>query len=207
MQQVHIYSTYSHMTSAWFWVHISTVVYLKSVPRFFSSSERQPVVPLENSALPVDPVRQDIVVKPASFRSSRWAEFHPSPLESQSRDFDNVGASWACGGLDARGRRVTRGWRRPPLGGPVEAITVGSQCWGCWEADDSCCNLATFAVDPVIGFEVEVWTTKEEGKSRETMNNIIYNMWNPQWTKSYKALVGLYATLRHRVIGIKILVH
>lgn len=183
------------MTSAWFWVHISTTVYLKS---HLSSPKHQVVAPLENgsgssSCWPVETghCASIIVVTPAFHRplllffSSCWAKFHSSALESQSRDFHDVGASWARSGLDALGWRVTRGWRRPPLWGPVETVSIGSQSRGCREADDSRCDSATFAVDPVIGLKVEVWTTGE-GKSWDTMNNV--------------HLLGLCNTLKLQVI-------
>lgn len=64
---------------------------------------------------------------------------------------------------------MTRGRRWPPLWGPVEAVAIGGQSRGRWEADDRCGDPATFAVDPaaVISFQVEVGTTAETNTERE----------------------------------------
>lgn len=63
---------------------------------------------------------------------------------------------------------MTRGWRRPPLWGPAEAIAIRGQSGGRWEADDRRGDPAAFAVDPAtfIGFLVEVQTTREKEKYR-----------------------------------------
>lgn len=91
-----------------------------------------------------------------SFPVSSPVESRPSAEESQSGDFDDVGAGRARRGLDARGCGASRRRRGPPLRGPVEAIPVGGQRWGRREADDSRGDSTSFAVDPFIGFQVEV---------------------------------------------------
>lgn len=69
---------------------------------------------------------------------------------------------------------MTRGRGRPPLWRPVEAIAIRGQSRGCWEADDCCGDPAAFAVDPaaVIGFQVEVGTTRE--RNIERLLTILY---------------------------------
>lgn len=69
---------------------------------------------------------------------------------------------------------MTRGRGRPPLWRPVEAIAIRGQSRGCWEADDCCGDPAAFAVDPaaVIGFQVEVGTTRE--RNIERLLKILY---------------------------------
>lgn len=71
---------------------------------------------------------------------------------------------------------MTRGRRRPPLRGPVEAVAIRGQSRGRWEADDCCGDPATFAVDPaaVIGFQVEVGTTAETNTERERLCITVY---------------------------------
>lgn len=90
-------------------------------------------------------------------------EFHPPTRKSQSRDFDDVGSSWAGRGLDAWGGWAARRRRHPalPLRRPVEAIAVRRQSGRRWEADDGCGDAAAFTVDPVavVSFQIEVWTT------------------------------------------------
>lgn len=87
--------------------------------------------------------------------------------KSQSRNFDDVDASRAGGGLDARRCWVAQG--RPPLHGPVEAVPVGAQIWGCREADDRRGDPTTFTVDPaaVVQFQVQVGTTRQTKVQRK----------------------------------------
>lgn len=115
---------------------------------------------LENSSLPAH--RRD---------SSRWCALLPllsslllpqSDAErSQGRDFDDAHPGGARGGLDAWRCGVAQERGRSPLHGPVEAVPVRAQIWGCREADDCCGDTATFAVDPaaVIQLQVQVGTT------------------------------------------------
>lgn len=103
------------------------------------------------------------------FFLSCWAELH-SVRESQSWDFDDIGACWACCGLDARSWRKTWGWGWPPLWWPVEAIPIRGQSRWCRKADDCRGDPAALAVDPavVIGFQVEVRTTIKGNRAKMT---------------------------------------
>lgn len=146
------------------------------MPPHLSALKRQLVTPLENTLflltsgtghgmlchkVAASPLLLLLLLPP--FFPPVAAESHLSATESQSRDFDDVGASWACCGLDARSCRVTRGRGRPPLRGPVEAIAIRAQSRGRRETDNRRGDAAAFAVDPaaVVGFQVEVGTTRE----------------------------------------------
>lgn len=53
--------------------------------------------------------------------------------------------------------------RSSPLHGPVEAVPVRAQVWGCREADYRRGDPAALAVDPaaVIQLEIQVGTTRQ----------------------------------------------
>lgn len=139
-----------------------------------------------------DPVRRDtvhpsvFVVWPAPSSSSSTtfitlflvllSSIRPA-WKSQSWDFDDVGSSWACCGLDARG--CWAAWRQghPSLQGAVEAIAVRGQSGRRREADDSRGEAAAFTVDPfaVISFQVEVRTAVRKEEVKQTKWDEVIN--------------------------------
>lgn len=91
-----------------------------------------------------------------SFSEWRW--------KSQGRDFDDADPGWARGGLDAWRCGVAQESGRSPLHGPVEAVPIRAQIWGCREADDRRGDPAAFAIDPVAVIQLEV----QAGTARQT---------------------------------------
>lgn len=177
MQHFCLYLQCKHnMTSVWFPVHISTFLSfppVKSPP--FSNTHRWLLTgsalllltPQTGQGAALKVVQPLFPLLPPF--SSCWAELHVAHRKSQSGHFDDVNPSRACCGLDAGCCRESWRGRRPPLWGPVEAVAVRGQSWGCWEADYRRGDpAAAFAVDPaaVISFQVEVGATEgKRGKS------------------------------------------
>lgn len=95
---------------------------------------------------------------------------------SQSWNFDDVDASRAGGGLDARRCWVAQG--RPPLHGPVETVPVGAQIRGGREADDRRGEPTTFTVDPaaVVQFQVQVGTTRQTKVQRKRGKGCLWDV-------------------------------
>lgn len=163
MQKVSPYLQYIHkMTSATFSVQISKVhewFLLSSGAQLFDRC------PCEQGTQCIQ--QQLLCYLLCPFSPSGWVT--SAGWESQSWDFDDVGTSRACCGLDAGSRRVTQRRRRPSLRRPVEAVGVRGQSGRRREADDGRGDAAAFAVDPfaLISSQIEVWTAFREERKRD----------------------------------------
>lgn len=148
-ESVHIYSTY--MTRP-----LLVLCFADLHPSSVSRSAVFSKMPgcLENSSLPAD--RRDSWGDVCFFNSFITFSFSEWRRKSQGRDFDDADSSWARGGLDAWRCGVAQESGRSSLHGPVEAVPVRAQIWGCREADDRRGDPSAFAVDPAAVIQLKV---------------------------------------------------